>query len=274
MTTKQPIILMRGGGDLASGVALRLHRVGLTPIITELPQPLTVRRLVSFSSAVFEGQVDVEGVVAQRVDSVAEALAVLEQGQIPVLVDPDCVVRFAPELDAHTLIDARMTKKPPDLGIDAASLVVGLGPGFHARANCHAVIETNRGHALGRVIWEGKAQADTGIPGKVAEFRAERVLRAPADGTIKNGLNLGQRVKKDQVLATVNGCSVIAPFDGVLRGLLHDGLPVQLGMKIGDVDPRDDPSYACLVSEKSLAIGGGVLEALLCRPELRQKLWS
>jgi xanthine dehydrogenase accessory factor len=274
MTSKQPVILMRGGGDLASGVALRLHRVGLKLVITELAQPLTVRRLVSFSSAVFDKRVNVEGVVAQLVDSVDEALRVLQRGQIPVLVDPDGEVRLAPELDLLAIIDARMTKKPPDLGMDAAPLVIGLGPGFNAGVNCHAVIETNRGHALGRVIWDGEPQADTGLPGKVATFRAERVLRAPVDGVIQDGLELGLRVSRDQVIATVEGQPVQSPFDGILRGLLHDGLRVHQGMKIGDVDPRDDPSYARLVSEKSLAIGGGVLEALLSQPELRQALWS
>jgi xanthine dehydrogenase accessory factor len=274
MTSEHPVILMRGGGDLASGVALRLHRVGLKLVITELAQPLTVRRLVSFSSAVFEKQVAVEGVVAQLVDFVDEALRVLQRDQIPVLVDPDCEVRLAPELDLLAIIDARMTKKPPDLGMEAAPLVIGLGPGFNAGVNCHAVIETNRGHTLGRVIWDGEPQADTGLPGKVSTFRAERVLRAPVEGVIQDGLELGLRVSRDQIIATVAGRPVQAPFDGILRGLLHDGLPVHQGMKIGDVDPRDDPSYARLVSEKSLAIGGGVLEALLSQPEMRQALWS
>lgn len=266
---------MRGGGDLASGVALRLHRVGLKFVITELAQPLTVRRLVSFSNAVFEGFVEVEGVLGQRVDTVAEAMLVLEKDQIPVMVDPMCKVCLAPELDVRAVIDARMTKKYSDSELMGSTpLLIGLGPGFVAGENCHAVIETNRGHRLGRVIWDGAPEADTGIPGKVATFRAERVLRAPADGVIKAIIPLGERVQQGQVIASVGGQPILAPFDGVLRGLLYDGLLVHQGMKVGDVDPRDDPSYAYLVSEKSLAIGGGVLEALLSRSELRHTLWN
>lgn len=269
-----PIIILRGGGDLASGVALRLHRVGLKVLITELPQPLSVRRLVSFSEAVYDGQTKVEGVTARLADTPDAVEEMLEANQIPVMIDPDCQVRFSREFDVCALIDARMTKKAPDLGRDSAPLVIGLGPGFVAGENCHAVIETNRGHRLGRVIWDGTPEADTGVPGKVSTFRAERVLRAPEDGILQAVKDIGTRVTKGYLIANVSDQPILAPFDGVLRGLVHDGLRVHEGMKVGDVDPRDDPAYAYLVSEKSLAIGGGVLEALLSRPEIRQRLWS
>ena len=153
MKKRLPVIVLRGGGDLASGVAIRLQRAGLKVIITELSQPLVVRRLVAFASAVYEGLIDVEGITARLASNVGEALQVLRVDEIPVLVDPDCEVRFAPELDVRAIVDARMTKRPPDLGMDAADLVIGLGPGFVAGENCHAVIETMRGHYLGRVIW-------------------------------------------------------------------------------------------------------------------------
>jgi xanthine dehydrogenase accessory factor len=166
-----------------------------------------------------------------------------------------------------------MTKRPPDLGIDLAPFVIGLGPGFVAGRNCRAAIETNRGHFLGRVIWEGSPETDTGIPGAVRQFQNDRVLRAPSDGFFSTQVEIGERVQKGQLIAIVEGQKVVAPFDGILRGLLHDGLPVQQGLKVGDIDPRDDPRIASLVSEKSLAIAGGVLEALLAKPEIRDRLW-
>lgn len=274
MIEKQNTIVMRGGGDLASGVALRLHRIGLKVMITELAQPLTVRRLVSFSNAVFEGQAEVEGVTAICVESVLGAQPVWNRGQIPVIVDPACEIRHDPGLNLRAIIDARMTKKSPELGMSAAPMVIGLGPGFVAGENCHAAIETNRGHTLGRVIWDGAPQMDTGIPGKVSTFRAERVLRAPEAGVFQAEKALGESVQAGERIAQVNGKPILAPFDGVLRGLLYAGIPVHQGMKVGDLDPRNDPRYAHLVSEKALAIAGGVMEALLSFPEFRPTLWN
>ncbi len=268
-----PVIILRGGGDLASGVALRLHHAGLNVVITELSQPLVVRRLVAFASAIYENEFVVEEIQARLASSGDEITQILADNQIPALVDQHCEVRHAPGLDVRAIVDARMTKRPPDLGIDAAPLVIGLGPGFTAGQNCHAVIETMRGHFLGRVIWEGVVQPNTGIPGSVIGHTSERVLRAPSDGTLRVVKDIGSRVRQDEVIAVVNGQTIQAPFDGILRGLVYDGLPVHQGMKVGDVDPRGNPDYARLVSEKSLAIGGGVLEALLSRPEIRVSLW-
>ncbi len=276
MATKKrySVIILRGGGDLASGVALRLHHAGMRVVITELPQPLVVRRLVAFASAVYESEFVVEDVQSKLVSNVEEALRVLESGIIPVFVDPDCDVRLAEEFDVCAIVDARMTKRPPDLGIEAAPLVIGLGPGFTAGENCHAVIETMRGHYLGRVIWDAAAQPNTGTPGMVSGHQSQRVLRAPADGILRIAKRIGAIVSKDEVIAEVSGHDILAPFDGILRGLVYDRLPVHEGMKVGDVDPRGDPDYARLVSEKTLAIGGGVLEALLSRPEIRNTLWK
>ena len=271
---KIPVIILRGGGDLASGVAMRLQRAGLKVVISELPQPLVVRRLVAFASAVYDGSTNIEGITARLVANVGEALQVLRVNEIPVLVDPDCGVRLAPELDVRAIVDARMTKRPPDLGMDAADLVIGLGPGFVAGENCHAVIETMRGHYLGRVIWEGEAQTNTGAPGAVAGHKSERVLRAPADGNLRIFKEIGSQVVRDEEIAQVDGQPILAPFEGVLRGLVYDGLPVHKGMKVGDVDPRGVVDYVRMVSEKSLAIAGGVLEALLTRPKIRKSLWN
>jgi xanthine dehydrogenase accessory factor len=156
-----------------------------------------------------------------------------------------------------------MLKRVPERGQDQANLVIGLGPGFTAGNDCHAVIETNRGHFLGRVIWEGRAQIDTGLPESVGDYRGQRVLRSPTEGTLHNLANIGEHIADGQIIAKVNEHSLQAPFDGVLRGLLYPGLVVTQGMKIGDLDPRDDPRYCWLVSDKSLAVGGGVLEAIL-----------
>ena len=273
------MILIRGGGDLASGVAIRLHRAGFHLLITELLQPLVVRRLVSFAEAVYSGQANVEGVQARLVQNFNQALDVIEMGDVPVLVDPGAKTLNAfrsngagPHLGV--LIDARMTKHPPEIGMDVAPLFIGLGPGFVAGENCHAVIETNRGHLLGRVIWQGEPESDTGIPESVVQHRSDRVLRSPAAGVIQALAEIGEHLLPGQTVATVNGQKVLAPFQGVLRGIVHSGLNVQPGAKIGDVDPRDDPRYCTLVSDKSLAVGGGVLEAILSRPEMRNLLWD
>jgi xanthine dehydrogenase accessory factor len=272
------IILLRGGGDLASGVALRLYHSGLQLIITELPEPLVVRRLVSFAEAVYAGETRVEGVLARRAVDLNQALAILKAGHIPVLIDPqaaalDSLGRLLHPAAPLIVVDGRMTKRPPDISLEAADFLVGLGPGFVAGVNCHAVIETNRGHNMGRVIWQGEPEADTGVPESVERHQADRVLRAPEDGQLQSFVEIGERLVAGQMIAQVGEGLVRAPFSGVLRGLVHPGLFVRSGVKIGDVDPRDDPSFSRLVSDKALAVGGGVLEAILSRPELRSHLW-
>ncbi len=269
------IIIIRGGGDLASGVALRLHRAGLRIVITELPEPLAVRRTVSFSEAVYTGETTVEEVSARRVTDPTDTLRILQvmsKGAIPVLLDPDGAA--IPALHPHVVVDARMLKRTAELIKTPIKLIIGLGPGFTVGENCHAVVETKRGHTLGRVLWQGSAEPDTGRPDAVAGQGADRVLRAPQDGALQVKREIGEIVKRGQVLAEVDGVPVLAPFDGVLRGMLREGLVVKEGSKIGDVDPRGDPSYCRLVSDKSLAVGGGVLEAILSRIELRSYLWT
>jgi xanthine dehydrogenase accessory factor len=266
------LVLIRGGGDLASGVALRLARVGLRVLITELPRPLAVRRLVSFCDAVYSGEIKVEDVIAQRAEDFEAVEKILKLNRIPVLIDPE--VKSLSHFQPLVLVDGRMTKMAPDLGRQAAPLVIGLGPGFIGGENCHAAIETNRGHRLGRVLWEGAPQANTGTPDSVGRYGSERVLRAPAHGPLKTKAEICDQVEMGELIAEVDGIPIHAPFKGVLRGLLRDGLPVKKGLKIGDLDPRNDPSFCRLVSDKSLAIGGGVLEAMLTRSGIRAHLWD
>ncbi len=269
------LIIIRGAGEMASGVAYRLHRAGLKVVMTELPQPLAVRRLVCFSEAVYEGQCTVEGIEARRVKDPTDTLKILQvmaKGIIPVLIDPEG--ESIPALHPTVVIDARMLKKPVELIPTRVNLIIGLGPGFTAGKNCHAAIETNRGHTLGRVYWEGSPQADTGIPDAVGSVREKRVLRAPTNGILKTNAAIGDHIEEGQVIAEVNGQAIIAPFEGVLRGLLRDGLEVSQNLKVGDLDPRNDPSYCSLVSDKALAIGGAALEAILSKANLRPHLWS
>jgi len=264
-------ILLRGGGDLASGVAVRLWRVGLRVVIIELPKPMAVRRKVAFSEAVYQGVTVVEDIRARLVGTAEQCDEILDRGEIPVLVDPilNCLEMIRPAV----LVDARMKKRSPETDIDVAPMVIGIGPGFIAGENCHAVIETKRGHKLGRVIWTGKPQEDTGVPEGIANHHSERVLRAPTDGVLKTSAEIGDRLDEGQVVGRIEDFQVVAPFQGVLRGILPSGIVVSKGLKIGDVDPREEVSNCYLVSDKSLAIGGGVLEAILSRSELRSKLW-
>ncbi len=269
------IVLIRGGGDLASGVALRLQHCGIRVVISELEQPLAIRRLVSFSQAIYTGETSVEGITARRVLDPTDTLRVLQvlaKGHIPVLIDPEGQAIKA--LHPYVVVDARMLKTMVELIPTQVELIIGLGPGFVTGQNCHAVIETKRGHYLGRVIWQGGAEGDSGIPEAVNSMDKGRVLRAPNDGVLQAHAEIGEHLSAGQLVAEVDGQAVYAPFPGVLRGMLHPGIIVKNGMKIGDVDPRDDPAYCRMVSDKALAIGGGVLEAILSRPELRPHLWS
>lgn len=260
-------MLLRGGGDLATGVALRLHRAGIKLVITELPQPLAVRRTVSFAEAVYEGHHTVEGVTARLVQQDL-IQSTLERNEIPILVDPDAsILSF---FKFHGVIDARLTKQTPAPLPLEVPLHIGLGPGFHAGKDCHAVVETRRSHTLGRVYWNGTTQPDSGEP----EGDRRRVLRASGNGVLAAKANIGEHVDEGQLVAVIGDhYPVISPFAGVLRGLIRPGLHVIKGLKIGDVDPRDDPTACTLVSDKALAIGGGVLEAILSREEIRKVLW-
>ncbi len=269
------LILVRGGGDLASGVVRRLHRAGLRIAITELPAPLAVRRTVCFSEAVYDRHITIEGLTGRLVgpDRIG---ATIDGGDVPVVVDPDGSVLDDPRVPVVVLVDARMIKQPPAPLPRRVPLYIGLGPGFEAPANCDAVIETHRGHTLGYVYWTGVARPDTGRP----DGDARRVLRAPIDGELIGHKGIGEHCDEGDLVAEIRGatgddrCEVRSSFGGVLRGLIRPGFTVRRGMKIGDVDPRDDASYCYTVSDKALSIGGAVLEAILSKPAIRRQLWD
>jgi xanthine dehydrogenase accessory factor len=254
-------VLIRGGGDLGTGVAHRLFRCGFPVVVSELPQPMMVRRKVSFGSAVYEGQIIVEGVQARLVSLRSEIEQLLKQGHVPVVIDPrgELLAWLLPEV----VIDARLAKRNLGTHVTDAPVVIGLGPGLVAGQDVHAVVETNRGHYLGRVILSGGAQPDTGVPGVVEGFARERVLWAPCGGRFRTEAEIGQQVRRGQTIAEVSGRPVSATISGVLRGLLHDDLPVEAGQKVGDIDPRGVTEYCFTLSDKARAIAGGVLEAIL-----------
>lgn len=246
---------------MGTGVAVRLWRSGFDVVALESARPLAVRRTVAFSEAVYEGRVQVEEVVARRADSSDEARHVLSAGAVPVLIDPEgaSITALRPDAAVDAILAKRNTGTTPGM----ASLVIGLGPGFVAGEDVHAVVETNRGPDLGRVLWRGSAESDTGRPSPILGQAESRVLRAPVDGEVEALKQIGDIVDAGDPIARVAGLPVCASFRGVLRGMLRSGTKVPAGLKIGDVDPRPDTTLCYRVSDKSLAIAGGVLEALM-----------
>lgn len=254
-------VVVKGGGDLASGVAWRLWNCGFQVVVTEIPAPTVIRRKVAFAAAVWEGETTVDGVRARRVEGVEGVRAAWAEGVLPVVVDPEAAIARA--LKPDVVVDAILAKRNLGTHLTDAPLVIGLGPGFTAREDVHAVIETMRGHTLGRVIWQGQALPNTGIPGEVGGYAEERVVRAPCAGVFRSVREIGDMVDEGDVVAYVDAEPVRARLKGVLRGLLRDGLTVHPHMKVGDVDPRADREHCFTISDKALAIAGGVLEAIL-----------
>jgi xanthine dehydrogenase accessory factor len=262
------LILIKGAGDLASGVAYRLKCAGFPIIMTELPTPSLVRRTVSFGEAIYQGETTVEGLAARRVATPAQAQQLAQSDVIPVLVDPAATI--VANLKPPIVVDAIIAKVNTGTSIKDAPLVVALGPGFTAGVDCHAVIETHRGHWLGRVIYpeagpqgNGQAHPNTGAPGLIKNRSTDRVLRASAAGHVTPHARIGDRLAAGQLIATIEGQEIRAAFAGVLRGLVHPQVMVTPGFKIGDLDPRGEVSHCFTISDKSLAIAGGVLEAIL-----------
>ena len=265
------LVVVRGGGDLASGVIYRLHRAGFPVVVTELPQPQLIRRTVCYGAAAYDVVVEVEDIIARRVSDAPACLPVLENNEIPVILD--AAKQTIETLKPVVVVDARMQKRNSDTTLEDAPLVIALGPGYTAGQDCHVIIETNRGHFLGRTIYLGSAIPDTGKPGIVANKSTSRVLRAPSDGTVVAVVEIGESLTAGQVIASVNGETIRAPFSGVLRGLVHPALPVTKGMKIGDVDPRAKREHCFFISDKALAVGGGVLEAVFSASQVR-RYWN
>ena len=255
------LTVIRGGGDLATGIALRLRRSHIQVVMTEIERPTAIRRTVCYSTAIVSDEIAVEETMARRAENIFQARELLREGVVPVLVDPagSCIPRLRPDV----VVDAILAKKNLGTKITDAPVVIGVGPGFTAGEDCHAVVETMRGHYLGRVIYQGTAIPNTGIPGLIGGFAGERVLRAPADGVFCQLREIGAQVRVGDVAATVADRPMVCTLDGVLRGILADGTPVRRGMKAGDIDPRCEIEHCYCASDKALAVGGGVLEAVL-----------
>lgn len=255
------LVVIRGAGDIASGIALRLFRAGMRVVMCDLPVPTSIRRTVCFSEAIRLGETSVEGVRGVLCATPAAARAAAEAGVVAVLADPEAAC--ARELSPDALVDAILAKRNLGITRDMAPVVVGVGPGFTAPVDCDAAVETMRGHYLGRVYYEGSPLPNTAVPGLIGGYAGERVMRAPADGVFEPCVEIGAEVRAGDVCATVAGEPMRATIDGVVRGLLQDGVRVTAGMKSGDVDPRCRPEYIRTVSDKASAVGGGVLEAIL-----------
>ena len=258
---KAPLAIIRGAGDLATGTISKLSRCGFRVAALEMEKPTVIRRTVSFAQAMMEGRWTVEGMTAVKAVNKEEIFTAWEEGCIPVIPDPSggWIKKLQPEI----VIDAIIAKKNYGTHKAMAPVVIALGPGFKAGEDVHAIIETNRGHNLGTIIREGEAEGNTGIPGNIAGFTAERVVRAPVEGTLEIIRDIGSLVKKGEGIARIGKTEILSPLSGVVRGMIASGTPVTEGFKIADVDPRGDDSYCYLISDKARAIAGGVLEAIL-----------
>lgn len=253
-------ILIRGAGDLATGIGWRLKRAGYSVWMTDLAVPTAVRRTVSFSKAVYEGVAEVEGIKAFLARNIEEGIKIEKEGSIPILIDPECGILN--DLKPEVLVDAILAKRNLGTKITDAPLVIGVGPGFSAGEDCHKVIETKRGHYLGKVIDLGSAIPNTGIPGDIGGFTVERIIRASSNGTFIPKAAIGDTVTIGQVVAYSGNTPVCAKMSGIVRGMLQEGVYVTEGMKAGDIDARCEIQHCFTISDKARAIGGGVLEAV------------
>lgn len=255
------LVIVRGGGDIASGTIYRLYQAGYKIIVLEVEKPTAIRRTVSFSQAIFDGETTIEGVKSRFCTSIEEVQKSFRDFVIPVVIDPkgDLISSYKPKI----VVDAILAKKNLGTNKDMADIVLALGPGFTGGEDVDAVIETNRGHNLGRVIYDGKPEPNTGKPGNTIGFTIERVLYSPDLGKIEVYKDIESLVSKGDVLAIVNGKEVISKITGVVRGMIQNGTEVFKGMKIGDVDPRGEKTNCNTISDKARAVGGGVLEAIL-----------
>ena len=252
-------VLIRGAGDLATGIASRLYGAGHQLLMTEIEVPLTVRRTVALSRAVYEGSARVEEMRGIRAENREDAKRIISDGDIAVMVDEKASCRewFCPDV----IVDAILAKKNLGTQITDAPFVIGVGPGFTAGKDCHCVVETKRGHTLGNIIWRGSAIPNTGVPGNVAGYTIERLIRAGAEGELKPRAKIGDYTKKGEVVAVTGGVPVYAQMTGIVRGMLQPGVWVSKNLKIGDIDARAEIAHCYTISDKARAIGGGVLEA-------------
>jgi len=262
------LIIIRGGGDIASGTIHKLHRCGFRLLVLELPRPTSIRRKVSFSEAIYDGEATIEGVTAVFAHSLDEAKMIWDSNKIPIIIDPagESIWKLKPEV----LVDAMIAKRNLGTTKDMADITIALGPGFTAGRDVDVVIETSRGHDLGRLIFEGEAKPNTGVPGEIEGYSAERVIHSPADGIIENIKDIGAIVDKDEIIASIGDTFIRSKIPGVLRGIIRSGSVVRKGLKIVDVDPRISEMPNCFtISDKARNIAGGVLEAILYMKQKR-----
>lgn len=261
---REQIIAIKGAGDLASGIALRLWRCGYRVILSELPVPLCIRRTIAFSSAVFDGSAKVEEAEGVLIRDISQAEDMWKTGKLPVIVDETAEQMLS--IHPQVLTDARIIKSwRDDTHITDAPLVIGMGPGFTAGENAHCVVETNRGHNMGRVFWSGSAEPDTGIPGTIKGEGIKRVIKSPCDGIFHPLVEIGDSVEAGDVIANVDETEIKAQLAGIVRGIIYPGIRVWEKLKIMDIDPRGNRNHCFTVSDKATALGGGVLEAILTK---------
>lgn len=260
------LVIVRGGGDIAAGTIYKLYQCGFRVLSLEIPNPSAIRRNVAFSEAVYQGKQQVEDLTCFLAETVEEAVSLLEEGKLAMLVDPEgeCISQLKP----IAVVDAILAKKNLGTNRKMAPITVALGPGFVAGRDVDAVIETMRGHSLGRVIYQAEAIPNTGVPGMIGGYAKERVIKSPAEGILRNVRSITDTVKKGEVIAVIETeageVPVEATIDGLLRGLIRDGYPVTKGFKIADIDPRIQEYNNCFtISDKARCIAGGVLEAIL-----------
>lgn len=257
---RSKLAVVRGAGDLATGILYTLYHFGYAAIATELEHPSSIRRTVSFSEAVYDGSYTVENVTAERCDAPSDTGRILCDGRIPVLIDPEgkCIRDLKPDI----VVDAILAKKNTGTHMGMAKIVIGAGPGFIAGRDVHAVVETKRGHNLGRVILSGQAEPDTGIPGTIGGYSRERVIYSPKTGMVRAVKKIGDSVLAGEAIATVEGAPIVSHISGTLRGLIRDGYYVAEGFKTADVDPRDVSGHCFTISDKARLIGFGTLFAV------------
>ena len=257
MTFPQKIVI-RGGGDLATGVVQKFYRAGFDVVILETPAPTAIRRRVTLCEAVHDTEARVEDIVCRKVANPGQLEDCWKVGIVPLLIDPkgDSICEIMP----CAVIDAILAKRNTGTNMEMAKITIALGPDFCAGKDVHAVIETARGHDLGRLILQGYAKPNTGIPGEIGGKSTKRVLRAPSCGIVLAKKNIGEIVKQGEALFTVDGQEAYAPFDGLVRGMIRNGMDVQKGMKIADIDPRTDVDTGT-ISDKARCLGGAALEA-------------
>lgn len=259
---KGEVVIVKGGGDIASGVIQKLHRVGFRVLVLETEAPTAIRRMVSFAEAIYEGKKELEGITAIHTKNIVEIYHAWAMDYVPVLVDSkgEYIEKFKP----IAVVDAIIAKRNTGMNKELAPITIAIGPGFEANLDCNVVIESNRGHDLGRLIYDGHAEENTGIPGNIEGYTTERVLNAPNEGKVVLKHKIGDIVKAGDIIGYVNNIAFNAKLDGVVRGLIRDGAYVQKGMKIGDIDPRLNEINNCYtISDKARSIGGAVLEAIM-----------